>query len=67
MRYMITLSDEIVDMLDHVASVTGNTRSGVVHIAVLEFLERYAGFFGLKLSVGGECKDTNYDKAKNER
>lgn len=51
MRYMITLSEEIVDKLDRVAGVTGNTRSGVIHIALLEFLERYSQFFGFDLSV----------------
>lgn len=51
MRYMITLSEEVVDKLDHVAGRTGNTRSGVIHIAVLEFLERYSQFFGLDLPV----------------
>ena len=49
MRYMITLSDEIIEKLDRVADVTGNTRSGVVHIAILEFLERYSEFFGFKM------------------
>lgn len=51
MRYMITLSDEIVEKLDVVAGRTGNTRSGVIHIALLEFLERYSQFFGLSLSA----------------
>lgn len=47
MRYMISLSDEVVKMLDEVAGKTGNTRSGVIHIAILEFLERYSQFFDL--------------------
>lgn len=51
MRYMITLSEEVVDKLDQVAGITGNTRSGVIHIAVLEFLERYSQFFGFDLSA----------------
>ena len=51
MRYMITLSDEIVEKLDLVSERTGNTRSGVIHIAVLEFLERYSVLFGLDLSI----------------
>lgn len=50
MRYMITLSDEIVEKLDLVSERTGNTRSGVIHIAVLEFLERYSALFGFDLS-----------------
>lgn len=48
---MINLSDEIVEKLDDVAGKSGNTRSGVVHIALLEFLERYSQFFGLDLSA----------------
>ena len=50
MRYMINLSDEIVDKLEEVAGKTGNTRSGILHIAILEFLERYSQFFGVDLS-----------------
>lgn len=50
MRYMITLSKEIVEKLDLVSDRTGNTRSGVIHIAILEFLERYSAFFGFDLS-----------------
>lgn len=51
-RYMITLSEEIIEKLDHIAEVTGNTRSGVIHIAILEFLERYSQFFGYKIKKG---------------
>ncbi len=45
MRYMITLSKDIIEKLDFVAQKTGNTRSGVIHIAILEFLDRYMQFF----------------------
>lgn len=48
-RYMISLSDEIIEKLDIVSNKTGNTRSGVIHIAILEFLERYSQFLGLKM------------------
>lgn len=50
MRYMISLSEEMIEKLDRVAEKTGNTRSGVIHIAILEFLERYADFFGMKMN-----------------
>lgn len=49
MRYMITLSEEIVKNLDEIAAKTGNTRSGVIHTAILEFLNRYSNFFNINI------------------